>query len=216
MVTSKHTGKRLFVLDSNVLMHDPACMFRFHEHDVYVPMMVLEELDGHKRGNSEIARNTRQASRFIEDIIKGATQEDIKNGLPLPAPQTGNFKAGKLFIQTEPLTLEVPNILPGNKTDNSILGTALALRKHLPKTDVVLVSKDINMRIKAAALGIPAEDFYNDQVLDDVNLLYTGATVLPADFWDKQRKDIKTWHENGRTFYEITHEQANAWYPNQY
>ncbi|MEK6748073.1 MAG: PhoH family protein [Pseudomonadota bacterium] len=216
MVTSKHTGKRLFVLDSNVLMHDPACLFRFHEHDVYVPMMVLEELDGHKRGNSEIARNTRQASRFIEDVIKGATQEQIKHGLPLPAPITGNFKVGKLFVQTEQLATDIPNILPGNKSDNSILGTALALRKTSSKTDVVLVSKDINMRIKAAALGIPAEDYYNDQVLDDVNLLYTGATALADDFWEKQRKDIKTWHENGRTFYEITHEHVAHWYPNQF
>jgi PhoH-like ATPase len=102
--TSRHT--KLFVLDTNVLMHDPTCLFRFAEHDVYVAMAVLEELDTHKKGMSEVARNARQASRFIEEIVShdGA---DITRGVALRAH--GGFSAeGRLFLQTHPIAADLP------------------------------------------------------------------------------------------------------------
>ena len=73
MVKTKAVGKRLFVLDTNVLMHDPSALFRFHEHDIFLPMIVLEELDNNKRGPSEVARNARQSSRFMEELLSNRT-----------------------------------------------------------------------------------------------------------------------------------------------
>ena len=206
--------KRLFVLDTNVLMHDPACLFRFQEHDVFLPMVVLEELDQHKQGHSEVARNTRQASRFIEDLVRGAAHEAIVEGLPLAC---GHEQAGgRLFIQTQELSYQLPPSLPGNKADHTILGTAIALQTARPEVEVVLVSKDINLRIKAAALGIRAEDYQNDQVLEDVSLLYSGRCELPEDFWERQGEAVESWHEAGRTFYRFHGEAVRQWHPGQF
>ena len=79
--------RRLFVLDTNVLMHDPTSIFRFQEHDVYLPMVVLEELDANKKGLSEASRNVRQVSRFLDDLMREVTKDQIDAGLPLPSPQ---------------------------------------------------------------------------------------------------------------------------------
>ncbi len=99
--------RRLFVLDTNVLMHDPTSIFRFEEHDIYLPMVVLEELDANKKGLSEASRNVRQASRFLDEMIRDATKEQIDQGLPLPSGYSGNHgkkaSSGRLFFQTRPL-----------------------------------------------------------------------------------------------------------------
>jgi PhoH-like ATPase len=209
--------KRTFVLDTNVLMHDPTAIFRFKEHDVYIPMFVLEELDDNKRGTSEVARNARQASRFLDDQLRGMSSEHIEQGLELPHTQTAdnNNGVGRLFLQTRTFNEELPNTLPGDKPDNHILGTALALQHTQPGQPVTLVSKDINLRIKAAIVGIHSEDYYNDQVLDDVALLYAGHDDLEESFWQEHEKDMESWQEEGRTFYRITGPQVADWYPNQ-
>ena len=177
-------------------------MFRFEEHDIFLPMIVLEELDGHKKGTTEVARNTRQASRTLDALaaIKGA---DLSKGLTLDA--TGHHEAGgKLLFQTTPLNYTLPTSLPQGKADNQILGVVEALRQaHAPR-DVVLVSKDINMRVKARALGLQAEDYENDKTLDDGDLLYSGALALPGDFWDKHGKTVESWQQGGHTYYRIT------------
>ncbi|MBK7543092.1 MAG: PhoH family protein [Candidatus Competibacteraceae bacterium] len=210
--------RRLFVLDTNVLMHDPTALFRFQEHDIHLPMMVLEELDHAKKGVSEVARNVRQVSRFLDDLIAGASKEQIDLGLPLPAP-AGPREAptsGRLFFQTRPIRLSVPaNLLPGNTPDHDILGMALSLRQENPGSRVTLVSKDINLRIKAAILGLHAEDYYNDQTLDDVNLLYSGARDLPADFWETHGKELDSWKDSGRTYYRVSGPEVASWHPNQ-
>ena len=183
-------------------MHDPMSLFRFEEHDIFLPMIVLEELDGHKKGTTEVARNTRQASRTLDALaaIKGA---DLSKGLTLDA--TGHHEAGgKLLFQTTPLNYTLPTSLPQGKADNQILGVVEALRQaHAPR-DVVLVSKDINMRVKARALGLQAEDYENDKTLDDGDLLYSGALALPGDFWDKHGKTVESWQQGGHTYYRIT------------
>ena len=207
--------KHFFVLDTNVLMHDPAALFRFKEHDVYLPMVVLEELDAGKKGLSEVARNARQASRFLDDLIKDASKEEIDQGIPLPTPEHGELIAGKLYLQTSTIPLELPPTLPGNRPDNAILGTVLALDKKFKDRHVTLVSKDINLRIKAAVLGIKAEDYSNDKVLDDLDLLYSGSSELPADFWATHSKNIKSWNQEGRTFYTVSGELVNTWHVNQ-
>ena len=214
----KNPQQRLFVLDTNVLMHDPTSIFRFKEHDIFLPMVVLEELDKGKKGISEVARNVRQASRFLDELMSGASKQEIDAGLPLPAPTNGKNSAppaGRLFFQTTTLSNHLPDTLPGSIPDNNILSTTLTLQQERPDNEVVLVSKDINLRIKAAVLGIPAEDYYNDQVLDDVNLLYSGESELRSDFWDSHSRNLDSWQEQGRTYYRVKGEDTRDWYPNQ-
>ena len=201
----------LFILDTNVLMHDPTAIFRFSEHAIYLPMVVLEELDAAKKGMSEVARNVRQVSRFLDELIAKHVG-DIKEGISLPA--TEHTLSGRLFFQTEviPSTL-LPDTLPGNKSDNSLLSTAIALQQLDLNRKVTLISKDINLRIKAYALGIHTEDYSNDKVLDDVDLLYTGQYPLDANFWETHAKELTNWQ--GRTFYKITGPLTAQWYPNQ-
>jgi PhoH-like ATPase len=193
---------KLFVLDTNVLMHDPMSLFRFEEHDIFLPMIVLEELDGHKKGTTEVARNARQASRML-DALAGAQGADISKGLKLST--TGHGEAGGcLFFQTQTLQTHLPPSLPQGKADNQILGVVQALRdQHAPR-EVVLVSKDINMRVKARALGLATDDYQNDKTLDDLELLYSGALALPPDFWAKHGKTVESWQSGQHTFYRIS------------
>jgi PhoH-like ATPase len=217
-MTARGAGPaRLFVIDTNVLMHDPAALFRFKEHDIFLPMVVLEELDRAKKGVSEVARNVRQVSRFLDELITGRSDEEIAQGLRLPTRNLNGHQhaaSGKLFFQTRHLPAALPNTLPGHTPDNTILGTALALQQDLSGTSVTLVSKDINLRIKAAVVGIHAEDYYSDQVLEDVDLLFSGVAEMPADFWDTHGRDIHSWQEQGRTFYRVTGPLVAQWHPN--
>ncbi len=212
-------GRRLFVLDTNVLMHDPTSIFRFEEHDVYLPMVVLEELDAHKKGLSEASRNVRQVSRFLDDLMRGATKEHIDHGLPLPNGFSGNHgkkpSTGRLFFQTRQLAAAMPPGVPGQAVDNVILAQTLALQNEQPDARVILVSKDINLRIKAAVLGVHAEDYYSDKTLEDSDVLYSGMTALPADFWEKHGRDMRSWKESDRTFYEVSGPAVEEWQPNQ-
>ena len=208
----------LFVLDTNVLMHDPMSLFRFDEHDIYLPMITLEELDSHKRGMTEVARNARQVSRDLDQLAATMSRRDasgMSDGLPLAA--TGHREAaGKLFFQTNLVHVTLPAGLPQGKADNQILGVVQALREQQPDRDVVLVSKDINMRIKARALGLPAEDYFNDKTLEDGDLLYTGVLTLPADFWDRHGKTMESWQQGGLTYYRISGPLVPALLVNQF
>ena len=200
---ARSTGPaKLFVLDTNVLMHDPMCLFLFEEHDVYLPMIVLEELDSHKKGMTEVARNARQTSRSL-DALAAVTGSDMRQGLPLNT--TGHIEAsGKLFFQTQVMDVNLPISLPQGKADNQILGVVQALGKlHAPR-EVVLVSKDINMRVKARALGLAAEDYQNDKVLEDGDLLYAGTLALPLDFWGRHGKTMESWQQGSYTFYRFS------------
>ena len=196
------THTKLFVLDTNVLLHDPTCLYRFQEHDIYLPMATLEELDHNKKGMSEVARNARQASRFIEEVVSGRESE-ISEGAHL-GPHSHNAATGKLLLQTHPIDSDITSVLPYSKVDNQILGVVGYLKGKYPGRSVILVTKDINMRIKARALGIPAEDYYNDKVLEDTDILYTGVRELPADFWDSHAKGMESWQKEGRVYYRVT------------
>jgi PhoH-like ATPase len=214
----KALPRRLFVLDTNVLMHDPTAIFRFEEHDIYLPMVVLEELDANKKGLSEASRNARQVSRFLDDMMAGITKEQIDAGLVIPSGYSGNHgtkpAAGRLFFQTRELPGALPVGLPGLGADNLILGQALALQREEPRSRIVLVSKDINLRIKAAIIGVHAEDYYSDKTIEDVDVLYTGTHVLPADFWEQHSQDMRSWKEGDRTWYQVSGPTAAAWRPN--
>ncbi|QKO22034.1 PhoH family protein [Rhodoferax sp. BAB1] len=200
--TARTGPAKLFVLDTNVLMHDPMCLFRFEEHDIFLPMIVLEELDGHKKGMTEVARNARQTSRTL-DALAGAQGADMTTGLKLDS--TGHREAGgKLFFQTQPLDYKLPTSLPQGKADNQILGVVEALRVQYAPREVVLVSKDINMRVKARALGLATDDYQNDKTLEDGDLLYSGSLALPPDFWTTEGQSVESWQQGQHTFYRIT------------
>ncbi len=213
------SGRRLFVLDTNVLMHDPAAIFRFEEHDVFVPMVVLEELDAHKKGLSEASRNVRQVSRFLDEMMRDASKEQIDRGLQLPSGYSGNHgkkpSTGRLFFQTRQLSSVLPEGLPGQGGDNLILAQTLALANEHKDARVILVSKDINLRIKAAVLGVHAEDYYSDKTLEDSDVLYSGMAALPVNFWESHGKDMRSWKDADRTFYEITGPAVREWRTNE-
>ena len=192
---------KLFVLDTNVLMHDPSSLFRFEEHDVYLPIGTLEELDNHKKGLSDVARNARQASRFLDEIVSDSVA-DIKAGLAIRT-RDGKASGGRLYLQTEAINGELPRTFAAGKTDNQILSVVRHLQEQHAQRPVVLVSKDINMRIKARALGLHAEDYFNDKVLEDTDILYTGVRALPADFWDSHGRDMESWKKEGHTYYRV-------------
>ena len=212
---------KLFVLDTNVLMHDPTCLFRFEEHDIYLPMITLEELDNHKRGMSDVARNVRQVTRTLDQLVADVDETELmEKGIPLN--KLGNREAqGHLYFQTKVEAAPLPKDLASDKADNQILGVMMGLVATHPTRAIVMVSKDINMRIKARALGLSSEDYFNDQVLEDSDLLYTGTLQLPADFWEKHGKDIETWHENdhhgvSQTFYRISGPLVSSMVVNQF
>lgn len=220
--TEAAPGRRVYVLDTNVLMHDPAALFRFEEHDIYLPMVVLEELDHHKKGASESARNVRQVSRFLDEIMQDADKDGIDRGLPIPSALStppGNEKArpsGRIFFQTRNLQSNLPAELPGTGGDNAILAQTLALQAEAPRTRVTLVSKDINLRIKAAIVGIHAEDYFSDRTIDDADLLDSGARMLEEDFWQNHGQDMRSWKEGGRTHYEISGPAVGGWRTNEF
>ena len=206
----------LFVLDTNVLMHDPSSLFRFSEHDLYLPMTTLEELDNHKKGMTEVARNARTVSRSLDQLIAG-TSGTLDDGIPLN--KLGNQDVtGRLFFQTKLTTQALPEGLPEGKGDNLILAVVSELQKTRKGQEVVLVSKDINMRIKARALGLPAEDYFNDQVLEDRDLMYAGVMTLPADFWPRHGKDMESWADSksGTMFYRVTGPSVASMLVNQF
>ncbi len=193
---------KIFVLDTNVLMHDPSCLFRFEEHDIFLPIMTLEELDNHKKGMSEIARNARQASRTLDEML-AHDDVDIDEGIDLYGPSS-KLASGRLYLQTEAISGELPQGLPTSKVDNQILSVVIHLQKKFPKRPVILVSKDINMRIKSRALNLLAEDYFNDKVLEDTDILYAGTRALPDNFWDKHGKGMESWKKESKTYYKVS------------
>ncbi|HHJ17541.1 MAG TPA: PhoH family protein [Gammaproteobacteria bacterium] len=219
MIQADTSSRRLFILDTNVLMHDPTALFRFQEHDVYLPMVVLEEMDAGKKGVSEVARNVRQASRFLDELMKDISADEIERGIPLNnrgiVEGIETDDCGRLFFQTHTLKISLPDALPGSKPDNSILGTALALQNEHPDVTVTLISKDINLRIKAAVLGIHGEDYFNDRVLEDVNLLFSGSSELPAEFWQEHSDTLESWQKDGRNYYRVDGPLVESWNINE-
>ena len=213
-VTRLRANPKLFVLDSNVLMHDPTSLFRFQEHDIYIPMVTLEELDHNKKGMSEVARNARQTSRFLDEIICSAVT-DIDEGISLES-HGNNTATGRLFLQTEAINSILPMRLASGSADNQIIGVVKHLHETYPNRSVALVSKDINMRIKARALGLAAEDYFNDKVLEDTDLLFSGIQELPADFWDKHGKGMESWQQAGQTFYRVSGSLSGSFMVNQF
>ena len=202
--------QKLFVLDTNVLMHDPTSLFHFEEHDVYLPMIVLEELDHQKKGMGEAQRNARETSRLIDALMRPHNKLD-GSGIPLILPF---IRAdGNLIIQDEQIDIKLP-VLPGSN-DNSIIGIAKYLQDTHATHQVILVSKDINMRIKAKACGVLVEDYFNDKSLEDSDILPKGSVELSHDFWTTH-DDLEAWHRGGEDFYNVANMPCDAKQPNTF
>lgn len=216
--TPQSKNNKLFVLDTNVLMHDPTSLFRFQEHDIYIPMVTLEELDEHKTGMSEVSRNVRQVTRSIDSLIGASLEETVKKlNLGVPLNSLGHSDAtGSLFFQTEKIEINISLGLEVEKPDNQILGIVKKLVEKYKKKKVILVSKDINIRIKAKALSLVAEDYFNDSVVNDDDLLYTGTKHLTESFWDLHAKNIESWQQNGDNFYKISGPIVSELHVNQF
>ncbi len=212
MAKSKSKTK-FFVLDTNVLLHDPSSLFRFEEHDIYLPMVTLEELDNTKKGLSEVARNARQTSRYLEEIMS-SNLSNLEEGCLLNTVNN-NHVSGRLFLQTHPIEFDLP-MLAGSIADNQILSVVAYLKKEHQDRKVILVSKDINIRIKARTLGIDAEDYFNDKVMEDSELLFPGVRELPQDFWETHSKAMESWQEEGKMFYKITGPLCESFVNNEF
>ena len=180
MTKKKENAHKLYVLDTNVLIHEPESIYKFDEHSVFIPLRVLEELDGHKRGQNEIARNARQAHRYLDSLLSGVDIDQISKGITLS-------NQGKLFFQT--FEEEHDKI-----ADNEIISVSKKLRDDYKadNINVILVTKDINMRIKACVHGLKSEDYRNDQVstVGD-ELLFSGQVEITDAMWETTGVDIK-------------------------
>ncbi|EKB25122.1 MULTISPECIES: PhoH family protein [Aeromonas] len=176
-----NTDRKLFILDTNVLLHEPLAIYSFKEHDVLIPMTVLEELDNIKDRNKDVSRDARVAIRALEDVFRDATPEQIAQGVPLAGEASGH-----ICIFSDHHLPQDAEVFTDKEADNRIINAALYLQKHELKRQVVLVTKDINMRLKAKGAGLAhVEDYRSDQLIDDIRLLAKGFQVVPGSFWER-------------------------------
>lgn len=190
-----------YVLDTNVLIHDPSAIWNFDEHDVVLPMTVLEELDNLKSGRAALGADSRQAIREIDRILGSAAPADVERGVPIERgkqlPPSGTLSV----LMTD--TLQIQPLLPPHLNDNKILNAVAYLHQSHPDRRVVLVTKDINMRLKARACGIDAEDYQTDQLLSDITQLNKGYQDVGDSFWE-QLSDVTTEQTAaGETLYRV-------------
>jgi PhoH-like ATPase len=186
----------MYVLDTNVLIHDPNALLNFEEHDVIIPMTVLEELDNLKSGKQAVAADCRQAIRNIDRLLGDATPAEIEKGVPIVRAKKAK-PLGRLLILMSTHYVE-SHSLPEHLNDNKIINMLAALQEKHPSRDIILVSKDINMRLKARGFGVDAQDYHNDQLLDDIDLLPKGYQEFPNSFWDTIQK-VETIQREGIT-----------------
>ncbi|WP_030073602.1 PhoH family protein [Halomonas alkaliantarctica] len=213
MVRLDKKATRLYVLDTNVLIHDPAALYHFDEHDVVIPMTVLEELDKHKNGIREIARTARQISRTLSDLTNQVTFNEIQKGIPIPRI---SGESGRLhFLCYNDLK---PFDSLDDSPDNRILAETCRLRDERPDASVILITKDINLRVKAAALKVPVEDYLNDRAYSDSDAMIEGAQVYTtagqdgASLWETLNVDVTVERVDHHTFYQLSGNMPRHWH----
>ncbi|MGR6871138.1 PhoH family protein [Pseudomonas sp. HK3] len=195
---------KAYVIDTNVLIHDPSAIFNFEENQVVIPMTVLEELDHLKLSKSGVSMECRQAIRNIDKILGEASPEEISDGVAMPA---AGEKHGYLSVLMDK-PVQQSTVLPNDLNDNKIINSLIFLQQQRPKTQIVLVTKDINMRLKARGCGIAAEDYHNDQLVSDIDSLTKGFHEFKNSFWDTINK-VETAHEPGRTVHKIARSELS-------
>ena len=195
--------RKMYVLDTNVLIHDPNALLNFEEHHVIIPMTVLEELDGLKSGKQTVAADCRQAIRTIDRLLGDASPKQIESGVPIKRGEKSE-PMGALSILMTSETVD-GHSLPQHLNDNKIINSLAALQKRHTTRDIILVSKDINMRLKARGFGVDAQDYHNDQLIDDIDLLPKGYLEFPNSFWDNISK-VETVQRDGATEHRLKRE----------
>ena len=179
----KDHKEKIFILDTNVILHDSSCMYQFQEHDILIPITVLEELDHFKKGNETLNFHAREFVRAL-DLLSG--DKLFNDGVRI-APNSG-----KISIRLEPeFHPDLALNFPDHKPDHRILNTAYHMAKENPSKQVILVSKDVNLRMKAKSIGLMAQDYRNDHV-KDVSALYTGHRIeenVPDNLIDQTAHD---------------------------
>ncbi|NLC02054.1 MAG: PhoH family protein, partial [Pseudomonas formosensis] len=193
---TRHT---FYVLDTNVLIHDPNALLNFEEHHVIIPMTVLEELDKLKSGKTSTAADCRQAIRLIDLTLADAPPDLVESGVPIQRGKAGPNGTLAILMDRTPTPA---HCLPNDLNDNKIINQLCQLQHRHPEDRIVLVSKDINMRLKARACGIDAEDYHTDQLLDDINLLARGYHQIEGSFWDRASK-VETRQLTGQTIHDV-------------
>ncbi len=205
MVRIEKELRRAYLLDTNVLIHDPCCIQQFQEHDVLIPMTVVEELDHLKIGASDLARNARQATRTLNELLDQRPAAEVSAGVPLAG-------GGRLFFLLDADWERAP-ARSGSEADNRIIAEARRAQSQRPDQSVIVVSKDVNLRVKCAAVGIPVEDYRNDSQVDDISTMSGGLVIAGTAFWDEQGDDIESWREGDRVFYRVGGAQVENWEP---
>lgn len=210
---------KVFILDTNVLLHAPFSIFTFQEHDVVIPMTVLEELDNIKDRKQDVSRDARVAIRSLEDIFSNASPDEISLGVPLQKLESEN-KLGKISIFADHAVPAEHGFFTANEPDNRIINAALFLQTH-SEQQVVLVTKDINMRLKAKGAGLNwVEDYRSDQLIDDIKFLATGFHKFPGDFWQEisecHSENVKSDSMGAKTIHTIDADVIEGSFINQY
>ncbi len=193
------TEHTFYVLDTNVLIHDPNALLNFEEHHVIIPMTVLEELDKLKSGKSSTAADCRQAIRLIDKTLGDAPPDQVEQGVAIERGKLGPNGTLAILMDKAPIPA---HCLPNDLNDNKIINQLCQLQSQHPDDRIVLVSKDINMRLKARACGIDAEDYHTDQLLDDISLLARGYHEIEGSFWERVAK-VETRQLTGQTVHQV-------------
>jgi len=213
------TALKLYILDTNVLLHDPTCLYEFEEHDLVIPMTVLEELDDIKDRKKSVAQEARHTIRAIDQILSDSDADQIVKGVPIPIPGTdGNAPTlGTLAIFPDHQLERQKSFLPDQHSkDNIIINVALHLQQQHPEREVILVTKDINMRLKALGAGLRrVEDYRTDQLVSDLELLPSGHHCFNGNFWD-HIENVESYQDDGHTYHRIAPEVMPEAYCNQY
>ena len=204
-------NKKIFLLDTNVLLHDPNSLFRFQEHDVFFPFVTLEELDKFKIGTQDINRNARQATRLLEQVTTQANYT-FSSGFPLK-PFNGHHATGRLFMQHK--AIEEHELALGTKNDNQFLAVLEFLTKTYPTRQCILITKDLNLRVKARALGFEANDYTHDHAVEDSDLLYRGYREAVIADLEQAGDKLLSWKEGAHSYYEIPQQKRNPYVANE-
>ena len=217
MPRKSNTDTRIYVLDTNILLHEPLAFLSFKENDVVVPMTVLEELDYIKDSKKDVARDARVCIRAMEDLLSEATPDEMIAGVPLEGLGAGeNRPTGTLSIFADLNMVEAQQIFTSDENDNRIINVALHLQKTFAPNQVVLVTKDLNMRLKAKGAGLAhVEDYRTDQLITDIKYLTKGYHQFEGDFWT-QVKSVDSRTEGRDTIHTVPRSLLPEAYVNEF
>ncbi|MEP7705516.1 PhoH family protein [Paraglaciecola sp. 25GB23A] len=208
---------KIYVLDTNILLHEPLAFLSFKENDVVVPMTVLEELDYIKDSKKDVARDARVSIRAMEDLLHDATPEQMVDGVSMKGLGEGlSAPTGSLSIFVDHGLPIDKHVFTSNENDNRIINSALHLQAECAPRQVVLVTKDINMRLKAKGAGLAlVEDYRTDQLISDIKYLSKGYHTFNGEFWSGV-KSVNSRTEGRDTIHTIERKVLPEAYVNEF